>query len=98
MTALTGQSSLPLQREGVNKKPNRAMDMSINIKPSHRGLLHRSLGVPQGEPIPQSKVESAENSSDRAVRKRAVFAENAKHWNHSGKRRSIGQRITDRGK
>ena len=72
--------------------------MAIHIKPSHKGLLHRDLGVAQGKPIPQGKLEAAENSSDPAVRKRAVFAENAKHFNHSGKRRSIGQRIADRGK
>lgn len=72
--------------------------MAINIKPSHKGLLHRDLGVAQGRPIPASKLEAAEHSGDPAERKRAVFAENAKHFNHSGKRRSIGQRIADRGK
>lgn len=56
--------------------------MSINIKKSHKGLLHKDLGVPQGEPIPESKLEAAEHSSDPAVRKRAQFAENAKHFKH----------------
>lgn len=54
----------------------------MHIQPSHRGLLHQNLGVPKGQPIPESKIESAENSSDPAVRKRAVFAENAKSWHH----------------
>ena len=27
----------------------------IKIKPSHRGLLHKKLNVPQGQPIPQAK-------------------------------------------
>lgn len=59
--------------------------MSIHIKPSHKGLLHADLGVKQGAPIPAKKLEKAEHSESAAVRKRAVFAENAKHWNHSGK-------------
>ena len=60
--------------------------MSINIKPSHKGLLHKNLGVAQGSPIPAGKLAKAANSNSAAVRKRAVFAENAKHWNHSGKK------------
>ena len=56
----------------------------IHINPAHKGLLHKNLGVAADSPIPESKLESAENSSDPAVRKRAVFAENAKHWHHGG--------------
>lgn len=59
--------------------------MAINIKPSHKGLLHRDLGVPAGKPIPSGKLAAAKNSSNPAERKRATFAENAKHWNHKGK-------------
>jgi hypothetical protein len=59
--------------------------MAIHIKKSHEGLLHKNLGVPQGKPIPSGKLASAKNSADPAVRKRATFAENAKHWNHKGK-------------
>lgn len=58
--------------------------MSINIKPSHKGLLHKKLGVPQGQPIPASKVAAAKNSSNPATRKQATFAQNAKSWNHGG--------------
>lgn len=46
------------------------------IKPSHKGLLHEDLGVPQGQKIPMDKIEAAKNSSDPAVRKRANFAIN----------------------
>ena len=56
--------------------------MAINIKPSHRGLLHKDLGVKQGEKIPAEKLAKAANSHDPAVKRRAIFAENAKHWNH----------------
>lgn len=54
----------------------------IHIKPSHKGLLHKDLGVKSGNKIPEKKLEKAEKSSNPAVRKRAVFAENAKHWHH----------------
>lgn len=54
----------------------------IHIKPSHKGLLHKELGVKAGEKIPASKLTKAKNSSDPAERKRATFAENAKKWKH----------------
>ncbi len=52
----------------------------IGIKPSHKGLLHAKLGVPQGQPIPAAKLAAAKNSPNPATRKQAVFAENAKGW------------------
>lgn len=58
--------------------------MAINIKPSHKGLLHKELGVAQGSPIPAKKLAKAANSGSAAERKRAVFAENANKWNHGG--------------
>lgn len=54
----------------------------IAIKPSHEGLLHEKLGIPQGESIPAKKLSKAENSQSPALRKEATFAENAKHWHH----------------
>ena len=59
--------------------------MSINIKPSHKGLLHKGSGVKAGSPIPAKKLAGALHSKDPAEKKRAVFAENAKHWHHGGK-------------
>jgi len=59
--------------------------MAIEIKKSHEGLLHRKLGVPQGEKIPQSKLDEAKHSSSPALRKEANFAENAKHFHHGKK-------------
>lgn len=56
----------------------------INIKPSHRGLLHKELKVPMGKKIPEAKLEKAERSSSPAERKRAAFAESSKGWDHSG--------------
>ena len=54
--------------------------MAIKIKPSHKGLLHRKLGVPQGQKIPASKLAAAKRSSSPAERKEATFATNAKKW------------------
>ncbi len=50
------------------------------IKPSHRGLLHDALGVPQGHKIPLAKIEHALTSTSPKLRKEAQFAENARKW------------------
>lgn len=55
--------------------------MSIHIKKSRRGLLHKKLGVPQGKPIPPGKLREALESSSASERKEANFARNAKKWN-----------------
>ncbi len=54
--------------------------MTIKIKPSHKGLLHKKLGVPQGDPIPVAKLEKAAHSKSPALRKEAQFALNARMW------------------
>lgn len=56
--------------------------MAIKIKKSHKGLLHKELGVPAGKKIPASKLQAAKNSSNPAERKRANFAINAKKFKH----------------
>ncbi len=63
---------------------NRGKRMAIHIKKSHKGLLHKDLGVGADKKIPAGKLEKATHSSNAAVKKRAVFAENAKHWHHGG--------------
>jgi hypothetical protein len=55
--------------------------MSIKIKKSHKGLLHKDLGIPTGTKIPEAKLAAAAKSKDPKVRKRAQFAKNAKTWN-----------------
>ena len=47
------------------------------IKPGNKGALHRQLGVPEGEPIPESKLEAAE-SAGGTLAKRAHLAETLK--------------------
>lgn len=66
----------------AKRKP--AGKSGIRIKPENKGKLHASLGVPQGSPIPAKKLSKALHSSNPVLKKRAVFAENAKHFNHRG--------------
>ena len=47
-----------------------------------KGALHKSLGVPQGQKIPLSRIESALRSSDPTLKKRAQFAMNARKFKH----------------
>ncbi len=53
--------------------------MASLIKPSRKGLLHKKLGVPEGENIPASKIEAALHSKSPALRKEANFARNFGH-------------------
>ena len=69
--------------EGNAPAPKKAKKRSpIHINPAHKGELHQDLGVPQGQPIPAQKLQAATNSPSPAVRRRAVFAQNAKSFNH----------------
>ena len=48
----------------------------------HPGALHRQLGVPQGEKIPQAKLEAASHSDNPTLRKRANLAKTLKGFHH----------------
>jgi hypothetical protein len=52
----------------------------------HPGALHRSLGVPQGDKIPHSKIVKAAHSDNPTLAKRARLAETLSHLNrrHGG--------------
>ncbi len=41
----------------------------------HKGGLHESLGVPEDEKIPQSKIRQAIHSKSHRIRKQAQLAE-----------------------
>ena len=45
----------------------------------HPGALHRDLGVPQGEKIPEKKIMKAEHSDNETIARRARLAETLKH-------------------
>ena len=44
----------------------------------HKGALRKTLGVKEGENIPEAKLEKAEHSKNPLTRKRAVLAETFK--------------------
>ena len=54
------------------------------------GQLHKDLGVPEGEKIPEDKLEEAKNSDDPKERERAQFAENVKKKGSYLQARSAG--------
>ena len=53
------------------------------IKPSHRGLLHKKLGIPEGEEIPHSTLlrakAHAERTGDHKLMEEVNFALNFGH-------------------
>jgi hypothetical protein len=57
---------------------------SIDIKPSHKGALHRALGIPQGQTLTDEEIQQGLDSKDPAVRMMARFAKNAKGFSHGG--------------
>ncbi len=48
------------------------------LPPSSHGRLHRALNVPEGEKIPEKKMEKAEHSSNDRIRREANLAETLK--------------------
>jgi hypothetical protein len=48
----------------------------------HPGSLHKTLKVPKGKKIPESKLKKAEHSKNPKTRKRAVLAETLKGFHH----------------
>lgn len=48
-----------------------------------KGALHEQLGIPQGQKIPEKKLEKAEHSSNKLLARRAQLAETLKGF-HKG--------------
>jgi len=49
----------------------------------HPGALHKTLGVPEGEKIPEAKLDKAEHSDNPTTRKRAALAKVFKEAHHN---------------
>jgi hypothetical protein len=49
------------------------------IPESHKGRLHRALHIPEGQKIPEKKIERAEHSSNHRLAREAQLAETLKH-------------------
>jgi hypothetical protein len=47
-----------------------------------KGGLHKALGVPAGDKIPKSKIESAKNSSNSHIKHMANFASTMGKFKH----------------
>ena len=48
----------------------------------HPGKLHRALGVPEGDKIPEKKLKKAEHSKNLTLRREANLAETLKKLRH----------------
>lgn len=58
----------------------------IAIKPSHEGLF-TAKAHKAGKSVSEYASEEAHSSTaSTATKKQAVFAENASHWHHGGKK------------
>ena len=68
-----------LKNQGGNQ--HKAGYSGIHIKASHKGLLHKKMGVPQGEPMPAKDLVVHPGDSPALVKEK-TFAKNAKKWNH----------------
>lgn len=51
----------------------------------NKGALHRQLGVPEGQKIPDAQLQAALHSKDPKERKRAQLALTLKRLNHRRK-------------
>lgn len=61
-----------------------------------KGKLHRELGIPEGEKIPEGRLEAAAHSQNREVRNDAIRAQTMKKWHHTGPKKSRGSVLYDR--
>lgn len=52
-----------------------------------KGKLHRELGIPEGEKIPQGRLASAARSDNPEIRRDAIRAQTMEGWDHGGKER-----------
>lgn len=68
----------------TNRYLEKLASAGIDIKPSHEGLLHKKLGIPEGENIPAPDLAArkvqAEAGGDAKTLRQITFAENAKKW------------------
>ena len=66
---------------GGDSSPNGLKDGGW-IEGLHKGGLHESLGIKQGQKIPEKRIAKATHSGDPKVRKQAIAAETLKGLRH----------------
>ena len=76
-------------------KPKRKWVAKKDFKPGgEKGKLHRELGIPEGQKIPDDRLNAAANSSNPEVKRDAIRAKTMKGWHHTGhKPTSTGDRM-----
>jgi hypothetical protein len=52
------------------------------------GAYRKHTKTPKGKKIPLEQIKKDEHSENPLTRKRAQFAENERHWNHKGRKKS----------
>lgn len=52
------------------------------VKPSHKGRLHKALGIPENKTIPLSRLNAAMQSKNPHVREMASYTHTMRGWNH----------------
>jgi hypothetical protein len=52
-----------------------------------KGKLHRELGIPEGEKIPQERLSAATRSDNPEIRRDAIRARTMEGWHHGGAER-----------
>lgn len=77
------KTGMALVHEGetvIPKKHNTSLYRAMHHL--RKGGLHRALHVPEDQPIPKDKLESAKHSSNSHIRHMANFAETMGHFKH----------------
>lgn len=70
----------------AQEKPMAKKWISKAIK--HPGALHRALGVPEGEKIPEEKMAQARKSKNPRIQRMVALAGTLEGMHHGGKSRA----------
>lgn len=54
----------------------------IKLDPAKKGSLHTALGIPQGQPIPMSRINAELRKASGNLKQKLVFAKNARGFKH----------------
>lgn len=69
------------------RKLSAVIKKTKNFNPGgEKGKLHREIGVPEGEKIPEKKLTEAAHSENPEIKRDAERAETMKKWHHGGGR------------
>lgn len=76
----------PIQdNTGENKYLNK-IAAAFDLNPANKGLLHKKMGIPQGQKIPLSDLKSeeakAKKSGNTKLEREVLFAEHARKFKH----------------